>query len=305
MGSALKQILVCMYRYLSIVVLCFFSRLSFTTTLVIPPDGDIIGEVEYTHPQNGETLAAVGVRYDIGYYQMVNANPHADPTNPLPPQTRLLIPSQFILPQLPREGLIINLAEYRLYFFPENDNIVITHPVGIGRKGWSTPIGKTTVVAKQVNPTWRPTTKLLAESAKNGMQYPDTFPPGPGNPLGKHVFRLGWPTYLIHGTHHMDGVGERVSAGCIRMLPDDIEYLFGFVTVGTVVHVVNNPLKFGWLNGALYIEVHPPLSEQRKIDLQQLAHHQLTQQNVTKTLNQAAINQEINQPTGVPRKIMS
>ena len=284
-----------------IVLLCFF-KIAFATTLVVPPDGDIVGDVEYTHAQMGETLGEIGVRYDIGYYEMVNANPHINPMMPVPSKISVLIPSQFILPRGIRHGLVINLAEYRLYFFPENDNVVITNPVGIGRNGWSTPLGVTHIVAKQVNPTWRPTENVRADAAKNGMPIPDVFPPGLGNPLGKHVLRLGWPTYLIHGTNRTDGIGERVSAGCIRMLPVDIEFLFGFVKIGATVRVVNEPVKFGKLNGHLYIEVHPSLLEQKKQSLNSQIEIQLGQQ-TRGVLNRAIINQEAIHPSGVPKKV--
>lgn len=267
--------------------------------MVIPPEGDVVGEIEYTHPEEGETLAEVGIRFDMGYYAMVNANPHVDPNRPLSAQVRLLIPSQFILPQAPRHGVVINLAEYRLYFFPENDNVVITYPVGIGRKGWSTPVGITKITTMQRNPTWRPTATVIADAAEKGVQMPDVFPSGPSNPLGKHALSLGWPTYLIHGTNRTDGIGERVSAGCIRMLPEDIEYLFGFVKIGTPVRVVNEPLKFGKLNSALYIEVHKPLSEQKDMDFLARVERRL---NTKQSLNKS-ITQEINRPTGVPKKI--
>ena len=276
---------------------------SFATTLVMPPDGDVVGDVEYAHPQAGETLAEVGLRYDIGYYEMLNANPGIDPHSPLSPNLRLLIPSQYILPPAPRQGIIVNLAEYRLYFFPKNDNVVITYPVGIGHKGWSTPLGLTKVVGKQANPSWHPTAKLIAEASRNGVAIPDVFPPGSGNPLGKHVLRLGWPTYLIHGTNRTDGIGERVSAGCIRMLPNDIEYLFEFVTVGTSVRVINEALKFGSLNGASYMEAHPLLAEQKHVHLQRLAASQLAQKNMHGSINQRLVSNELSHPTGIPRKL--
>lgn len=230
------------FLYILIPLLSLFLTVSYATTLVIPPDSDVVGQVEYAYPEAMETLSEIGVRYDIGYHEMIRANPQVDATNPLSSHVRVRIPSQFVLPKTPRHGIVINLAEYRLYFFPENDNVVITYPVGIGRKGWNTPVGRTTIVAKQVNPTWHPSATLLAQAAKNGVQIPDTFPPGPGNPLGKHVLRLGWPTYLIHGTNNTDSVGMRVSAGCIRMLPNDIEYLFELVDIGTSVRVINEPV---------------------------------------------------------------
>ncbi len=229
----------CIYSVIGV----FFFKLACAITLTLPTTGDVVGEVGYTHPQFGETLGEVGIRYDMGYLEMVHANPDIDPMRPLSPQVRLLIPSQFTLPKVPRHGLVINLAEYRLYFFPEHDNVVMTYPVGIGHRGWDTPLGITTVVAKQINPTWRPTASVRTQAAQNGVLLPDTFPPGPGNPLGKYVLRLGWPTYLIHGSNHTAGIGERVSAGCIRMLPDDIDYLFGLVEVGTSVRVVSTQYR--------------------------------------------------------------
>ncbi len=225
--------------YLSLLMTFVLLKVSYATTLVLPAEGNVVGEIEYAYPQPGETLGEVGVRYDMGSDEMEKANPHIVPNTPLSPQVRLLIPAQLTLPNVSRHGLVINLAKYRLFYFPENDNIVITYPVGIGRKGWDTPLGVTKVIAKQVNPTWRPTASVLAHAAKKGVDIPEEFPPGPGNPLGKYVLRLGWSTYLIHGSNNTDGVGERISAGCIRMLPDDIEYLYGLVAVGTSVRVVN------------------------------------------------------------------
>ncbi len=285
------------------ILLLLLSHLSCATTLVIPPDGDVVGEIEYVNPIAGETLAEVGLRYDIGYYEMVNANPHVDSKRPLSAQARLLIPSQYILPPVSRHGLVINLAEFRLYFFPENDNVVMTYPVGIGRKGWSTPVGLTKVIAKQVNPTWRPTASVLAQAEKNGVQFPDVFPSGPANPLGKYALRLGWPTYLIHGANHTGGIGERVSAGCIRMLPDDIDYLFELVPVGASVRVVNIPVKFGRLYGALYVEIHPPLLSQKNISLDAQFGNYLAHKNMEIALTKKMISLELGQPTGVPQKI--
>ena len=211
---------------------------SFSAIYELPTEGNVIGEIEYIFPDEGETLIEAGLRYDMGFHEMVRANPQIDPNLPLSSETRILIPSQFILPKGPRHGLVISLKDYRLYYFYEKNNVVFTYPVGIGRKGWVTPVGVTKIIAKQVNPTWRPTEKVKDYAARRGFLMPDAFPPGQGNPLGRHVLRLSWPTYLIHGSNQPDGIGDRVSAGCIRMLPDDIEYLFGYVAIGTPVRVV-------------------------------------------------------------------
>ncbi|CEG60754.1 L,D-transpeptidase family protein [Legionella micdadei] len=294
-GALLRQMwLICF--------LMFVLAPSWSTTFVLPENGDLVGQVQSTRPEIGETLSDVAIRYDIGYYEMVRANPRVDPVRPLSPDVRLIIPSQFILPPGPREGLVINLAEYRLYYYPPKDNVVITMPVGIGREGWTTPTGMTKVVAKERDPVWRPTANVRAEAAKNGVPIPDAFPPGEGNPLGRHILRLGWPTYLIHGTNRRDGVGSRVSAGCIRMMPEDIEYLFDLVAVGTPVRVLNEPVKFGRKKGSIYMQAHPPLIEQKNSNLHQIIQEQLAKMGVTK-INSKVVQIEEGYPSGIPQKI--
>jgi L,D-transpeptidase ErfK/SrfK len=286
---------------LSCLVFTFITKV-WSLTLVLPEQGDIVGEFQYASPEIGETLSEVGIRYDIGYYEMLRANPKVDTTRPLAPNMRLLIPSQFILPKAPRKGLVINLAEYRLYYYPPNDNVVITVPVGIGREGWTTPIGLTQVTSKERDPVWRPTSKLRKAAAKNGNPIPEAFPPGEANPLGRHIFRLGWPTYLIHGTNRRDGVGARVSAGCIRLMPEDIEYLYDLVAVGTSVRVLNEPVKVGLFNSALYVQAYPPLIEQKNSNLQLMAQEQLVKLEVTK-INFKLLNEELSYPSGIIKKI--
>jgi len=227
------------YQTIAYFLVAFMFEGSFAATWPIPASGNTVGDITYAYPQPGETLRDVGLRYDMGYHDMRIANPHVDPTELLSEHERLLIPSRFTLPHVPHHGLVINLAQYRLYFFPEDDNVVMTFPVGIGRKGWNTPLGLTKVIAKEVNPTWRPTAKVMADAENQGISLPDALPPGPNNPLGHHVLRLAWPTYLIHGTNQAGGVGERASAGCIRMLPEDIEYLYEHIKIGTPVLVIS------------------------------------------------------------------
>lgn len=271
-------------------------------TLVLPSQGDVVGQPQYARPEVGESLSDVGMRYDIGYYEMIRANPKVDPVRPLSSETRLIIPSQFILPDAPRLGLVINLAEYRLYYYPPNDNVVITMPVGIGREGWTTPIGLTKVIAKERDPVWRPTANVRAEAAKNGTPIPNLFPPGEANPLGRHILRLGWPTYLIHGTNRRDGVGARVSAGCMRLMPEDIEYLYDRVAVGTLVRVLNEPVKLGRLKDAWFIEIHPALVEQKNSNLKDRVQELLAKNSIT-AINSKLFAEELNYPTGLVQKI--
>ncbi len=231
-------------------------------TIPLPKDGNVVGQLQTAESKTGETLADVGRRYDIGSAQMKSANPKLTAVGPLKQGIKVLIPSQFILPDVERKGIVINLAEQRLYYFPADRHVVMTAPVGIGKEGqWQTPIGLTKIVKKESNPLWHPTANVRAEAAKNGTPIPYVFPAGPNNPLGKHILRLSWATYLIHGTNHPETVGGRVSAGCIRMLPDSIAELYQNVSVGTVVRVINEPYKMAWKDKHLWFEAHKVLQE--------------------------------------------
>lgn len=211
---------------------------TYSAVYVLPTQGNIIGQTEYTSSENGDTLAEVGARFGMGYSEMRKANPSLEPVQILAEGTRVLIPSQFLLPKTLHRGIVIDLSAYRLFYFPADENVVFTYPVGIGREGWDTPIGQTTVVSKQAHPDWYPTKKIRSTAAKNGFPLPKYFPAGPDNPLGNYVLRLGWPSYLIHGTNRSDGMGTRVSAGCIRMQANDIEELFSLVEPGTPVQII-------------------------------------------------------------------
>lgn len=211
-------------------------------TLVIPAQGNVLGEVQYDRAEGGESLADIARRYDIGYREMIQANKSISPEHPVPAGMNVKIPSQFILPNVPRQGIVINLASYRLYYFPADENVVFTYPVGIGRQGWNTPLGLSKIISKQVNPSWHPTKKIHADAKKHGIVLPDEIPAG-SNPLGKYALRLTWPGYLLHGTQRPEGVGSKVSAGCIRLYPEDIEQLYELVATGTQVRIVNQPGK--------------------------------------------------------------
>ncbi|PWY55334.1 L,D-transpeptidase [Legionella qingyii] len=287
--------------FMFIQIFCVF--ISHAATLVLPVTGNVVGEIQYALAEANETIDEIGRRFDVGYYELVRANPQIDARQSLIANSRLVIPAQYILPNVPRKGIVINLAEYRLYYFPENENVVITFPVGIGRKGWSTPLGITKIVAKEANPKWRPTERLRVEAEKNGDFLPDEFPSGPYNPLGQYALRLGWPTFLIHGTNRLNGIGSRVSAGCLRMFPDDIEYLFRMVPIGTPVRVINEPVKIGKQDGTWVVQVHPILSEQKGMTLQSALDKLLKGHNISNLGHSKVIQNELNYPTGIVRKI--
>ncbi len=221
---------------------------------------DLIGAVTNTVAQEGDNFNTIAQRFDIGYVELIEANRGVNPEKPIP-GTVLIIPSRYILPNTPRQGIIINLAEMRLYYFPKNTKEVWTFPVGIGRQGSQTPNGVMTVIEHMDHPTWHAPESVRAERAKEGVEIPKTVPPGPDNPLGEYALRLSMPTYLIHGTNDNSGVGRRSSSGCLRMYPEDIEKLYHAVKNGESVQVINDPYKIGRHNGNVYVEGHLPLQE--------------------------------------------
>lgn len=231
----------------------------------LPADGsDVIGEVQITFARHEDTLHDIARRYDLGYEEIVAANPGIDPW--LPGEgTRIVLPTQFVLPSGPREGLVLNLAAMRLFYFPPPRNgsppEVITHPIGIGREGWQTPEGYSTITQKILQPTWTVPASVLQEYEEKGEPLEPVVPPGPENPLGSHAMRLSLPSYLIHGTNKSYGVGMRVSHGCVRLYPEDIARLYAQVPLGTEVHIINEPFVAGWRDGRLYLDAHAPLAE--------------------------------------------
>jgi L,D-transpeptidase ErfK/SrfK len=256
---------------LSSLLLAFAAR---AEIYELPPEGfDVIGAVTTITARHEDTLVDIARRHGLGYQDIVRANPDVNPWVP-GEGTEVVLPTRFVLPPGARKGLVLNLAEYRMYFFPEPRDgepaLVMTYPISIGRMDWETPLGKTSIVAMARNPAWYPPQSVRDEHAADGDPLPRVVPAGPNNPLGTRAMRLGLPGYLIHGTNRPAGVGMRVSHGCIRMLPEDIEFLFEQVGVKTPVRIINEPIKLGWEGDTLVMEAHP-LLESAMPDLEDLA----------------------------------
>lgn len=233
---------------------------AFCLTFALPTNGDLIGEVHMETVQQGESLGEIGRKHDVGVVEMIEANPDLDPWVPTAGAT-VVIPNQFILPPGPRIGIVLNLAELRLYYFHPDKRSVTTCPLGLGKKGWSTPLGLTTIVSKEKDPSWIPPLSIRQEHLKKGEVLPAVVPPGPDNPLGRYKFRLGFSGYLMHGTNRLGGIGVRSTHGCIRLLPEDLEELYNLVAVGTPVRIIHEPFKVGLHDGKVYLEVHQPITE--------------------------------------------
>ena len=227
-------------------------------------DGDIVGLVQKTIVGPDDTLPDIARRFDVGYEEIVLANPDVDPW--LPGVGReVIVPTQFVLPAAPREGIVVNIAAMRIFYFPPHKpgepQRVYTHPIGIGKVGWKTPEGTTRITGRQKDPVWIPPRSVREEHAQNGEKLPERVPAGPNNPLGQYLFRLDWPSYLIHGTNKPYGVGMRSSHGCMRLYPEDIAVFFDLVPVGTRVTVVNQPYLFGWRDHTAYLQSYAVLED--------------------------------------------
>lgn len=245
-------------------------------TWPLPPSGSrLVGENRFHVVKNdGGSLEAIAKKYNVGFLALLQANPGVDPYVPRAGSV-LTIPLQTLLPDVPREGIVINLAELRLYYYPPGQNSVTVYPIGIGQLGGDTltPTMVTTVSDKRANPTWTPTANIRARYKANGIELPAVVPAGPDNPMGHHAIRLAayGGVYLLHGTNADFGIGMRVSSGCIRLRDGDIETLFKKVSPGTKVNIINTPIKASVEPGGVHlVEVHQPLSQQLNDDPQRL-----------------------------------
>jgi L,D-transpeptidase ErfK/SrfK len=284
-----------------------------TIQFELAPDEDIVGRVQITTSSKEDTLTDIARRFNVGYEEIVRANPRVDPWLPGAGKP-IVVPTQFILPNAPREGVIINVAVMRIYYFPPHKanepQVVITHPIGIGKVGWKTPEGVTKIVRRQKDPVWHVPVSVIKEHKENGEDLDAVIGPGPDNPLGRYAFYLAWPSYLIHGTNKPAGVGLRSSHGCIRLYPEDIESFYDMIPVGTQVRVVNQPFLFGWKNGELYMQASGALQDEdangqaqgqpdavpkavlKRID-KQVKHHEAD-------LNVDLVNELAKDPRGIP-----
>lgn len=296
-------------------LICLFCLSSVTAQAIEyprpAPDSKLVGVMEYYQVNEGESMADIANQFDVGFLALMEANQGVDPFLPTP-GTLLTIPTQLILPDVKREGIVINLAELRLYYFPnDNPERMYVFPIGIGRVGRETPLMTTAVSQKIVDPTWTPTANIRREyREKHGIELPGVVPAGPENPLGEYAMRLSYGSgqYLIHGTNKDFGIGMRVSSGCIRMNPWDIEWLFPQVAQGTRVKVINQPLKQTVEpDGSVYVEVHQPLSRSES----QVGEHKPV--TATKTLQAAVqhdsdaenrLSQALVMQTGIPQALI-
>lgn len=242
---------------LSIALYCSTS-LAAKYTYVAHTRHQLIGHIRTIQSRSYDTFNQLARTHDIGHDELKQANPNVNPYR-IPTGSVIILPTQYILPDTPHRGIVINLPEKRLYLYQRSK--VFTFPIGIGRSGWTTPVGQLHIIGKMKNPAWYVPQSVRIEQAKNGNHLPKVVPPGPNNPLGQYALRLSKPNYLIHGTHEPSGVGRRSSAGCLRMYPEDIRTLYTLTQINTPVLIVKQPLKTAKIQHRFFIESHAPLIE--------------------------------------------
>ncbi len=248
-----------------LLLLILLSSRSFAESFFLPtPDNDVVGQLIAVQLNSSDTLLDIARQFDVGYNEITQANPDIDPWQP-DKDSFVVVPSLYILPNTPRKGIVINVPEMRLYYYPkpkkDQPPMVITYPISIGKEGWLMPLGQSKITAKIENPSWTVPPGIRAAYKAEGHDLPKVVPPGDKNPLGKFAMKLGDSGYFIHGTNKPHGIGMRVSYGCIRLYPEDIAKFIYMTPRKTPVTVINQPFKVGKHHGKVYVEAHPTLAE--------------------------------------------
>ena len=267
------------------------------------PGDSVIGAPFYVKTRKKDTLLDFARQNNQGYDDMNKANPRVDMW--LPGEgSEALIPSFWVLPNIPRSGIVLNRAEKRLYYFPPEDpDRIETYAISVGKDGWETPLGTYSIIEKKKDPTWTPPESVRQSHAEYGDILPPVVPAGPDNPLGQYAMRLSNPSYLIHGTNKPWGMGLPVSSGCIRMQPEGIEDLFGKVETGTQVTIVDQPYKLGWLGDDLYLEVHIDKEEKRQSPRSVIPESVASGEGLT--IDWKAVERAVSENTGLPQLVGS
>jgi L,D-transpeptidase ErfK/SrfK len=250
--------------------LCGLSSSCLAATYPLPSTGNVIGQIFSIQAKGGDTLYEIGKRYDVSLTDMQKANPLLKRER-LARDDTVIIPSEYILPDTTKQGIVINISELRLYYYHPDKPLVSTYPISIGQEGWATPVANTFVTEKTAAPSWHVPESIRAKAALQGKALPTVVPPGPDNPLGDYAIRLSLPGYLIHGTRSPNSIGKRASHGCIRMWDSNVEELFNLVQIKTPVYIVHQPYKIGLKADQILLESDHPLSEEAHAHNSQLS----------------------------------
>lgn len=283
--------------FLTFVFLSFSSYARDTQTDADTALGD------FYRVQKKENLYRIAKTYDLGIDEILRANPQIKNRNTLYKGDELVLPIIHLPPDAEPDGIVINLAELRLYFY--TDKGVKNFPISIGADE-KTPIGRTRIIAKKRNPSWTPPESIRRENPR----LPDVVPPGPNNPLGIYALYLDasengkWRRIMIHGTNSSWTIGSKVTHGCIRLYPLDIKKLFDEVDIGTTLTIVNQPFKVLEIDKKVYFEVHLPHADSagfKNIKANNFICERI--RNCDKKINWRKVNQAIIQNLGIPFEV--
>lgn len=273
----------------------------------ISGQAQIVGALATVESKRDDTLSDLARHFGLGFTDITIANPRLEPWA-LEESQQVLLPLQFILPEASRNGVVLNLANMRMFYYPKDQRKVLTFPVGIGRDGWNTPLGATKIVAKKANPSWTVPESIHREHQLLGDPLPKVIPSGPDNPLGYYAMPLGFTGYLIHGTNKPYGIGMQVSHGCVQLYPEDVELLFEQVSVGTPVRIVHQPYLAAWDRDMLYLEAHRPLEKWGKQDkkLQKAVRAKLGELAAEKNaaVDWSRVDEILNRADGIPTPVL-
>lgn len=276
---------------------CVFFPLNYSNGAEYRVSNDIIGTGRTYIVKTEDSLIELAREFNLGFNAIVAANNGVDPILP-EPGTLISIPTTWIIPDIPRrKGIVINISEMRLYYFPpRHPNRVVTFPIGIGDQGWETPVGTYKIIEKIINPTWHVPVSIRNQKP----ELPAVVSPGPENPLGTHALRLSARTILIHGTDHPFGIGRKVSHGCIHLYPEDITKLYKQVRIGTQVTIVRQPIKATIVNDRVMLEVH---GENHEDDFYIKAYEFLFQKGLMDRVDPEKLAIEASVKSGIPKDI--
>jgi L,D-transpeptidase ErfK/SrfK len=282
------------------------STTTFARTFNMPTANEsIIGEVQYTSV-TGDSVPTVAHRYNLGQNALIAANPGVVENGAIRSNS-VTVPTRYMLPPLPRRGIVVNLSEMRMYYYPKGSNVVMTFPIGIGKIGKTIPLDSSAAITRKVvNPTWTPPEDIREFNREQGIELPKSMGPGPDNPLGPYAIYLSIPTYLIHSTIFPESIGRRASFGCIRMNEDDIKEFFPSVQAGTPVAIIDMPNKLAWQDNRLYLEAHPPLQERStytSLDSVVSSIEQNLPSNQVVIINWQLVSYITDQPDGLPHEV--
>ncbi len=248
-------------QMLSTLLICISTVASAATFRVPPANEALIGQIQYRQSTSSDSISAIQERYDIGFNALEKANPQLNAAKSLSRGENIKLPTQHLLPDGAREGIVVNLPEMRMYYYVPGTGKVATYPIGIGRIGKTLPLATATITKKTENPAWVPTPDIREFNLTQGVVLPQVMPPGPDNPLGPYAIYMSIPTFLIHSTIFPESIGKRASFGCVRMFESDIKDFFPTIEPGIPVMIINSPVKVAWQKNRLLMEAHTPLEE--------------------------------------------